>query len=165
MPGTKGNSGRPRKPTHLKYIQGTLQKCRQNPKEPKPDIAMPKAPKGLNAEVKKVFNELAELTYKMGVLSEFDVVALEICSRAVVEYRIASDALLKEGPDIKYSTKDGKPVIVRTSNVVWAESSFKRASSMLAKFGLTPADRSRVELLNPNGIGNKYKEPSIYDNL
>ncbi len=162
MPGNE-NSGRPRKPTSLKILTGTFQNVRANKHEPKPKIARPKAPKGLNSEIKKVFDELVEITFKMGVLSQSDGIALEMCARAICEYRIASDVLIKEGPDIEYKTKDGKTVLLRRSEVVWAESAFRRASSMLAKFGLSPSDRSRVDVVNPAGSESKWAEFKKYD--
>lgn len=155
MPGNK-NSGRPRKPTSLKILSGTFQNVRANPNEPKPKVARPKASKGLNPKVKKKYDELAEQTLKMGVLSEYDGNALEMCARSIVEYYQATDVLFKEGPDIEYQTKDGKQALLRSSNIAWAESAFKRASSMLAKFGLTPADRSRVDVIHPKGPESKW---------
>ena len=136
MSGTKGNSGRPRKPTSLKILSGTFQKVRANTNEPKPKVARPKASKGLHPEVKKKFDELVDLTSKMGVLSEYDGIALEILASSLVQYKIASEVLIKEG-------------VVRRSYLVWAENTFKQASSMLAKFGLSPSDRSRVNVINP----------------
>lgn len=38
---------RPRKPTILKKLQGTLQKCRTNENEPVPDVALPISPASL----------------------------------------------------------------------------------------------------------------------
>lgn len=132
--------------------------------EPKPKVARPKASKGLHPEVKKKFDELVDLTSKMGVLSEYDGIALEILASSLVQYKIASEVLIKEGPDKEYVTKDGKPALLRTSHVVWAENAFKQASSMLAKFGLSPADRSRVGVINPTKTKeNKWSRYKIDD--
>ena len=154
----KGKSGRPRKPTSLKILTGTFQKVRANNDEPKPKVARPKASKGLHPEVKKKFDELVDLTSKMGVLSEYDGIALEILAFSLVQYKIASEVLIKEGPDIEYKTKDGKTVVVRRSYLVWAENTFKQASSMLAKFGLSPSDRSRVDVIHPKSTESKWAE-------
>jgi len=159
MSGTKGNSGRPRKPTSLKILSGTFQNVRANKHEPKPKVAIPKAPKGINRKVRAKFKELAEMAYRMGVLSEFDTDALLMCATALVEYYQATSVLLKEGPDMTFTSKDGTPQIMRRSELAWADGAYRRASSMLAKFGLTPADRSRVDVINPV----RSKEPSRWD--
>jgi len=137
MSGTKGNSGRPRKPSYLKLVEGTTRKDRKNLKEPKPKINLVKAPKGLHKEVEEEFKKLALITYDMGIISEWDVIALEICAIAIVEYRHATKILVEKGSDIKHM-KDGQQVIMKRSEVTWAEGAFRRASSMLAKFGLSP---------------------------
>jgi len=149
MAGTKGNSGRPRKPTQLKILQGTYQKCRANPNEPKPKVAIPKAPSGINRKVRAKFKEIADMAYKMGILSEFDADAIHMCATALVEYYQATAVLLDRGPDIEFQDKDGNPQLMRRSELAWADGAYRRASSMLARFGLSPADRSRVDVINP----------------
>lgn len=164
MAGTKGNSGRPRKPTQLKILQGTYQKCRANPNELKPKTGKPKASKGLNTRVRKKYDELGYILTKMGILSEFDGPAMEILAVSLVEYEIASDWLINNSSNLRDKDKDGKFLSVYKFYVAWADGAFKRASSMLAKFGLTPADRSRVDVINlAKTKENKWSEFHIDD--
>jgi len=156
MPGTKGNSGRRKLPTYIKLTKGTARKHRENKDEPKPDISLPKTPDGMHKEVEKEFNILAKITYDMGILSEWHVPALEICAIAIVEFKKASAVLLDEGPDIESTNKDGKTVIVRRGHVAWAENSYRRLSSMLAKFGLSPSDMSNVNIIHPKKTKSKW---------
>jgi phage terminase small subunit len=44
--------GRRPKPTQLKVLQGTFQKCRGNPKEPQPELGIPQAPEYLQGEAR-----------------------------------------------------------------------------------------------------------------
>jgi len=100
------------------------------------------------------------MAYRMGILSEFDAEAIHMCAVALVEYYQATSVLLDKGPDTEYKDKDGTIIIARRSELAWADSAFKRASSMLAKFGFSPSDRSRVNMLYKP---YKHKEPSRWD--
>jgi len=152
MAGTKGNSGRPRKPTYIKLVTGTARKHRENKLEPKPEIKQLEPPEGLHKDVEKEFRKIAKITFNMGVSSEWDIIALEICALAVTAYKHAEMVLIEHGADIKYKTEDGQELITKRVEVSWAEGAFRRASSMLAKFGVSPADRSRVIVINPKRI-------------
>lgn len=47
---------RPRKPTALKKLQGTLQKCRTNPGEPVPTKFLEEAPEDFSDSVREIWN-------------------------------------------------------------------------------------------------------------
>lgn len=155
MAGAKGRSGRPRKPTHLKVVHGTDRKDRSNPKEPKPSSCIPKPGNHLTPGAREAYFRLAELLDGMKVLTEPDVVALELAAMALDEYYRAKDIVEQKGltyVEIKEIYDDEDDTVVTKTTVrahpavAIASDSWKRASSMLARFGLDPANRSRVSV-------------------
>ncbi|GCE89674.1 putative phage terminase small subunit [Komagataeibacter diospyri] len=160
---------RPRKPTHLKVVTGTAQACRANPKEPKPKRARPMAPTGLSKRAKAVWTKAARLLDGMGVLTTADGLALEGLCEAVADELEARASLARpivtqvqdgvaddETPIMReievaaagaqtYVTigKSGPMVRMRPEVAAIADAN-RRVAMWLAKFGLTPADRSKV---------------------
>ena len=138
-------SGRPRKPTHLKLVTGTLQNCRANKEEPTPQRGIPTAPAHLSAFAAAAWPHVSKVLDDMGVLSDADAIALEGLCEAYAELRRARAALQQLGSDT-YETvgKDGNSMRRAYPEVAMMQDADRRLQSWLSKFGLTPADRSRV---------------------
>lgn len=163
---------RPRTPTHLKVVTGTAQACRLNPSEPKPKRARLAAPAGLSKRAKSVWAKAAKLLDEMGVLTVSDGLALEGLCEAIADEQEARASLSRpvtiELPDEEpredgtteritrqvevaaagsqtYVTigKSGPMLRMRPEVAAIADAN-RRVAMWLAKFGLTPADRSRV---------------------
>jgi P27 family predicted phage terminase small subunit len=167
---------RPRKPTMLKVVGGTAQKCRTNRREPKPQRGVPTAPKHLSERARKAWTKLAAMTDKMGILTKSDPIALEMLCCSYCDWQEARESLaqpliitvkedgedkevrLAEGGDRYYYThgKGGAMRRIRpeVSDIAEAE---RRLAMWLSKFGLTPADRSRVSSVQaPQNDGNPF---------
>ena len=82
MADVKGRSGRPRKPTALKVIQGTFRKDQENLNQPVAPLGIPQPRKGMSKRTRQEYRRLARELDKLGVLSEVDGIALELCADA-----------------------------------------------------------------------------------
>jgi P27 family predicted phage terminase small subunit len=80
----------------------------------------------------------------MRVLTVADATALALLCEALGEWRAADDIVRAEGVVYESTTRSG--VMKRPHPCVAIRGdAWRRAEKMLAKFGLTPSDRSRVE--------------------
>ena len=162
-------AGRPRKPTHLKVVAGTAQPCRTNQAEPAPQTGVPDAPPHLSERAAAAWAQLSVVVDEMGVLTRSDPVALEMLCNAYVDLLEARASLARplilsvtvlaeDGGEIqappsvmaeageRYYWTMGKAGPMRRSRPEIADiaDAERRVAMWLAKFGLTPADRSRV---------------------
>ena len=80
----------------------------------------------------------------MKVMTMADRKALELLSLAYQEYREASDVIAREGATYETTTENGNTMIRPRPEVRLRAESWRRTSTMLQEFGLTPAARSRV---------------------
>ncbi len=168
-------AGRPRTPTHLKVVAGTDRADRRHTHEPKPRVARLAPPSRLSPRAKRVWAKAAKLLHEMGVLTIADGVALEQLCNAVADLEEAraslaqSQVLVRRDPisgdyhekriadagSLTYITVgQSGPMIRMRPEVAAIADADRRVSMWLAKFGLTPADRSRVggappETMNP----------------
>ena len=108
--------GRPRKPTKLKELSGTLQKCRTNPNEPVPTGPLPDAPPEHLTEAERAAWESSVGIISPGVAMNSDIPYLTITAKLYAE--------------------------MMAGNI--SDSRLNTLERMLSKFGLNPADRSRI---------------------
>lgn len=151
---------RPRKPTHLKVVAGTEKPCRANKAEPKPRKLRPVSPSHLSDKAKSAWDAVSVILERMGVLTEADGLALEGLCEAYADLTAARDSLPEDG-SLTYETtnKDGGVMIRPRPEVAMIADADRRFAMWLTKFGLTPADRSRVS------AGDAGEEASPWDAL
>ena len=152
-------AGRPPKPTHLKLVTGTAQKCRTNKREPKPERSIPSPPAHLTDKAKTTWGAVSVLLDKMGVLTEADGLAMVGLCEAYADLLAARESLSRpltmeseggsmifaEGGERYYWTMGkGGPMRRARPEVADIADADRRFAAWLAKFGLTPADRTRV---------------------
>lgn len=143
-------AGRPRKPTALKVVGGTDRADRRNGGEPEPMLLNDLAPPAHLAERSAVvWREVAPMLRRLQVLTEADVIALEMLCDAVADYRLARATL---GDDFVTQSAKGSEMISQW--LVAKQMSSKRAEAFMGKFGMDPASRSRV-MVNP--------QPGLFD--
>lgn len=153
---------RPRKPTHLKVVAGTDQPCRTNKKEPKPERERPSPPAWISDHAKVVWGEACLILDKMGVLTGADVFALENLCESIADLKrarasLARDIVVGTGPDAVVVARGGEETYVSVGKagalvksrpeVAMIADADRRVGNWLSKFGLSPADRSRVSTL------------------
>lgn len=137
--------GRPRKPTHLHIVAGTARPGRINPSEPKPRRERPVAPEWLSDKAKTAWAIISVILDRMGVLTEADGPALEGLCEAYADLREAREALRARG-EATYETENGSGgrMVRAYPEAALVSDADRRYAMWLTKFGLTPADRSRV---------------------
>lgn len=141
-------AGRPRKPTALKALTGTLQPCRTNPNEPKPEKDFPLAPAHLSADELTAWNQVVQIVDGMGVLTMADFFGVEELATAYANL-LGLRRRIKEQGDL-YEKRDVSGETMKRPNPLVAMEQAQRRDflALLTKFGLTPADRSRVSAIN-----------------
>ena len=165
---------RPRKPTIVKEVSGTARKHRMNAAEPKPGAASFNPPEHLSDAAKEAWREISGIAEQMGVLTETDPVVLEGIAGTLADLRKARAALgrplmvsrggevvqLAEGGERYYWTDGaGGPMRRTRPEVADIADADRRLLGWIQKFGLSPADRSRVS------ASTKPAESSPWDEL
>jgi P27 family predicted phage terminase small subunit len=141
-------SGPPPKPTVIRKAEGNPGKRPFNDKEPQPNVVRPRMPKHLNELAKKEWRRLCPLLERMRVLTEADGIAL---ANLCFDYSIliqAQESLTKTG----LLSKSGRSGMIHQSpllNVVAVTTD--RIARSLREFGLTPASRSRIQMIDESG--------------
>lgn len=151
---------RPRKPTSLKLVEGNAGKRALNGNEPEPMLLTDLTPPPhLAPRSAEVWKQLAPMLRRLQVLTEADVIALEMLCDSVADYRLARAEL---GDDfVRHTDKGGQMV---SQWLVAKQMSSKRAEAFMSKFGMDPVSRSKVmvdpqgDLFNkPDGTGRFFK--------
>lgn len=136
-------AGRPRKPTAVKKLQGTLQKCRTNQNEPKPagELKRVEPPEFLTDTAKEIWRYALEMAPE-GLLTSLD---FGIFTEWVVGYDafVHLSAAMKETGTIQKDA-DGN---VRVNDILHH---ITKTASILNKLqndmGFTPASRSKISV-------------------
>jgi P27 family predicted phage terminase small subunit len=122
-----------------------------NPNEPKPALAIPDAPVHLSDKAAEVWPIFAANILGMKVLSEVDWSGLEQLCECYAQLRAAREAVKAYG-SLTYTTQSENGTMYRPyPEVAIIADCDRRLAMWLAKFGLTPADRSKVSAHTENG--------------
>ncbi len=147
----------PRKPTHLKALQGTVQKCRVLADEAQPTGKTPVPPQHLDEGEAAKFRVLVGYILGMGVGSVEDTDALANLAACLVE--IEEDQVLLRSLGSAYYVPNPDNGLIRPHPAVARlNANRKRAQSLLGEFGLTPASRAKVS-------GGKKEEANPFEAL
>jgi P27 family predicted phage terminase small subunit len=152
--------GRPRKPTAMKQLSGTARADRASPREPRRAFAsMAKPPKGAKGNLLVAWKRLAPLVDALRVATRQDEVAF---AQMVETYRIILDAresLDEAGgsPVYECMTQFGVQMKARPEVEIIAKNQ-KILAYWMNRFGLTPADRSRVAEIEGEGAADPLDE-------
>lgn len=145
---------RPRKPTALKKLQGTLQKCRTNTLEPQPTQMLQEAPDELPQSVRDIWNYALSVA-PPNVLAAIDYSVFAVWCVAVDTFNQAREEVVRTG--LMSEGSMGQP----TKNP--AISIMNDAAYLMLKaaseLGFTPASRSKVTVIA------KEKEKSELDDI
>lgn len=147
--------GRPRKPTEIKRLGGTLQPSRTNKLEPVPEVALPMVPTWLSEKARQYWDMIGHVLLNMRVVSVADGPALSMLCDVLAEWAEAREYVLLNGSTYSTYTKQGDEMRRPNPEVAMASDAWRRAMVMLTQFGLTPASRSKVSALG----GDERKDP------
>lgn len=137
-------SGRRPLPTPLKLLRGTLETSRENKREAKPKVKIPRPPSFLTDVERKEYRRIGRRLAVNGLATEIDDMALALLARSWRTYIDAGDKLKGSGPVVK--APSGFPV----QNPYFAiqNKAQEQLHKMLVEFGMTPSSRSRVRSNN-----------------
>ena len=141
-----GLRGPPPKPTALRIAEGNRSRRPLNEAEPTP-TGEAACPAWLSPDAKKVWHQVAPICEKMGTLKDADVSLFAAFCDSVATFRFCHEALAKLGriqQVINRRTRDC--VDEPRPEVKMLEDSKKIMLQIGARFGLTPSDRSRINV-------------------
>ncbi len=154
--------GRTPTPTSKKILNGNPGKRVINLREPQPELKSPRCPQWLSPEARKEWRRIVPELRKMRVLTMADRNALAAYCAEWAAYVQARDAIDKSSPLIKVKTTRGKGENISVTEtveinpfVIIAQRSLKNAHRLMQEFGITPASRTRVQTIGPEGEKNK----------
>jgi P27 family predicted phage terminase small subunit len=161
MAGIKGRSGRPPKPTSLLLLQGTARKKRHLEKragEPavSGDGSLPPPPEDLSDEVLAAWEELAA-AIEFKIFSAEDVHAFRTFAAMWATWKKCQEHVEQNGVTEEKDTKHGTVKQMTSEARIWMELNSKLLL-YFSRFGMTPADRSRVRELGGKN-GHKEEDP------
>lgn len=149
--GRRTGSGRKRTPTRLRVLRGNPRDKPLNLAEPDPAKGLPDPPDWLNLLEREAWATLAEALQPMGVVTLSDGPALTALAVAWAEWRQARAVLDLEEPYYQHQDDGGTMYIRKHPATAVAADAWRRVSSMLSEFGLTPASRSRLQVADRAG--------------
>lgn len=148
--------GRPRKPTHLKVVTGTAQKCRTNPNEPQPEKGATPAPGWLSDRAAEIYAGLCAHLDGMGVLATVDDHVVALAASRLEEIEITTACVEDGGRTYETTNAQGEKMIRPNPMVAQRSEAMRHAQSLLSEMGLTPAARSKVSA-SKKGESNPFK--------
>lgn len=130
-------SGRHRKPTVMKVLEGTLRKDRLNPDEPKPEVITipPPMPPGLSKAGQAQWKKLTLELSKIGLLTTIDLEQLAAYCNEISGYWEAEKKRKKE-----------KSMAKIRAHFDMSQKHLKAAKDLAVQFGFTPASRSKISV-------------------
>ena len=140
-------SGPPPKPTRLKALAGNPGKRPLNRREPvplKPDKP-PYAPRFLTGEAQKEWHRMVRLLMGLGLYTEVDMMALAMYCQAAGRWIQMETALDHEDPILVTD----KGYEYQNPRFALAAKYWDQMRKMLSRFGLSPADRTRLSVEQP----------------
>jgi P27 family predicted phage terminase small subunit len=132
-------------PTTLKLVRNNPGKRKLPENEPRLPRQLPTCPERFDETRRRAWSDLAQELLGMGVLTAADGIALELAASLLARYREADEHLQAEKQIL--TSKEGglyqSPWGGLSSNLE------KKLWNALAAFGMSPADRSRVQVSAP----------------
>lgn len=146
-------AGRPRKPTKIKELQGTLQKCRTNFDEPQIDTALKDTtpPTTLSEDAKDAW-VYALAQCPEGVLTSLDFGIFEMWCDTYSRIKATQKLLEKEG---NYIFDEEKGCSVPHPALKMLEGLKYTLKYHAAELGFTPASRSKVHVIKKDDKAKK----------
>ncbi|MFZ1851274.1 MAG: phage terminase small subunit P27 family [Nitrosomonas sp.] len=126
---------RPRKPTALKKLRGTLRKCRVNPNEWTPPVGAPEMPASFKHDARREWLRVVPMLLDAGLISHYDGSTLEAYCEAYQEWKDAARTVAKEGQLIAGGVHPAMKIVI---------ASREQCMKYAQRFGLDPQSRSKI---------------------
>lgn len=138
-------TGRPRKPTALKVLEGNPGKRPLPKDEPQVPLTSSRPPAWLKGRGRRGWGWVEPIVRGMRVLTDADKQALALLCDALGEYVECREILRETGRTYETSNKLGERMVKARPEVAMASDAWRRAARMMIEFGMTPSARSRVK--------------------
>ena len=138
------NRGRKPTPAALKKLLGNPGQRPINEEEPTPSRKRPKCPVWLRPEAKHKWRRLIEMLDSAGVLTEIDGGAMARYCASWARWREAEEFLDTNGSVYTVTRPDKTRIVRRFPQVGIVTQCMVELSSLEAKFGMSPADRTKI---------------------
>ena len=135
-------TGRPRKPTHVKVLEGNFRKHRANPEEPKPRVGTPQCPAFLGEVAKAEWRRIIPEMRAMGTLNTADRAEMAKYCQAWSRWIECERVIDEQG--MTFQTDKG--YVVPRPEVNNSLKYMKAMSESASKLGLNPQARSTVKV-------------------
>lgn len=150
---------RPRKPTKIKALQGTLRKSRIRP-EWEPPTGAPPMPEHFGADARRQWQLVLPVLLSAGLVTTTDASTLEAFCEAYQDWKSAAKLVAKEGQIIDTPFGQKAHPAVKVLNDARAQ-----CMSYAQRFGLDPASRSRIQVPKPKETKDETKDFLFADGL
>jgi len=138
-------SGPPPKPTRLRLLQGNPGRRPLPKREPQPETGVPTRPGWLLPEAKREWSRIVPELDRLGLLAKIDRAMLSMWCQCWGLYVEAVKDIDENG--ISYMTDKGNEV--QRPSVGVMNKMIEKMTSLSARFGMTPSDRSRISVPKP----------------
>lgn len=141
-------TGRPRKPTEIKVLEGNRGKRPLPANEPKPAPVTfeIKPPTWMNKDGKKMWKRLAPTLQNLRLLTEADLESFSMLCQSWGDYVELVKEIKKNGKYCIYVNKGGGENEIEKPAVKLMHRAHERYKALCSEFGLTPASRTRIEV-------------------
>lgn len=140
--------GPPRKPTHLKILEGNPGHQKINKAEPKPSPVAPPCPAWLTTQAKHIWAGLAPKLESMGLLTTIDGEQFATYCQTIARWQQVEAAISAQ----ETVTGEIDKGLVRISLGYLAQ-----VRALGAEFGLTPSSRSRVTMPEKTAVVDEFE--------
>jgi P27 family predicted phage terminase small subunit len=149
----------PRKPTHLKILEGDDEYL-INRDEPLPDPAALYPPFELSDKAQEIWDRLAPSMKSKGVFTEWDVDAFAQACDCLAMYWTFRELLEehKNGEFGPYMAKGAAGGVIKHPYWQQMRDAQAMALQIFSRFGMTPADRSKLSVKGEDGAVNGLDE-------
>ena len=150
-------SGRPRKPTALKKLQGTYRPGREVAKQKSVTGAKPRKPTGLSRQAASAWDHLSPKLHDLGLLSEIDQSTLAVYCQAYADWLEVTRILNKLGVANWYSeTESGYRQVI--PEVAVRDKAYQVMQRLGMRFGLDPSSRGGIAVDGRQKVANATEE-------
>lgn len=154
-------AGRPKKPDHLKIIEGDRED-RINRAAPMPDAGSLVPPMKLSVRAMEIWDRLAPDMKARGIFTDWDADAFAQacdCLAMYWEFRELLEAENNsEGSHGPYIAKGAAGGVIKHPYWQMMRDAQAMALQIFSRFGMTPADRSKLSVKDGDGVSNGLDE-------
>lgn len=155
--GSRVGAGRKRVPSNVRDMRGDKKVASYNSKEPKPSTGLPPIPRGLTPPQKKAYRKFGRQILSLGIMAEVDGAALATLAIQWARWEELNKELNEAG-SLTYEKigAKGQKTLMKHPAVAMSNEAMKHVITLLSQFGLTPASRGKVKVIDQSKptVGN-----------